>query len=257
MSGSKQKASSEGEVKRTPEESRLLKAGILADYAAEGKGKQGVIAERYGVTRAYVSFLICQQRRGVPDPGARKGPPNDEERAELVSALSRPPTESGLKEEEWTMSLAKLWYRTRFGRMIYLRDLEYIISQEGLKVVSPNRAYDGRYFQPGPGVAAKKRGPGRPRSDNFADEVARVQGLNLETLQNALRIDADTARALMSNAMVPLSAVPKRAPAAKAVLVKPGGKIGRNSSCPEGKPLKFKQCCGKRGLKECDGRGPK
>lgn len=248
--------------KRTRAESAALQQAIIDEFK-KGEMSQVDISVKFGVSRAYVGIIVTNWRRGGTGskPAVRKGPPDETERAELVKAMRGSPAAAGVKgEKEWTIRLAKKWFRGRFGRMIYQRDLEYLIKEERLKVRSLNRADMGGFIEFGD-TGERKRPPGRPPLTGYSSSVAKVGEINIKTLQRALRIDEETARALMANTLAPLSGPPKPAPSAaaapKGVPVKAEDKIGRNDSCPKGRPLKFKQCCGKRGLKSCDGMGPK
>jgi len=204
--------------------------------------------------------ITLPKKKKVVVKSDKTGPPDAEERAGLVAALAMTPAEAGMKGDhpEWTMLLARKWFSQTYGRVIRMRDIEFIIQSEGLKPIVYGGPFKGvlyRANEPKP----EKNLPKPSRKENFVDEIVKVGDITPSLLQKVLRIDEDTARSLMSNAMAPMSAPSKPskpAPAAKPTTAAAGEKIGRNSPCPKGQPLKFKQCCGKRGLKDCDGRGP-
>lgn len=251
-----------------------MKKKIIELY--EGGLKAEEISGKVGVSRAYASLILQKYRKGLLDPNnlkARagvgvpyaKGPPDEKERAKLVETLRGTPEEAGFAGEKvWSTKLAKTWFRQNLGRMITVGDLEEIVTTENLPVPLNWRYEVGGAAFPDESPVKRGRPPGKrakPRVLKISDASS------IDDLIRALDIDPATAKELMANvfpdtaAKIKAEAAPQKPPAKTGR--RPSGppaeavKQGRNDPCPEGIGLKFKQCCGRRGLKICDGRGAK
>ncbi len=262
---------------RTRAESQELKKRII-ELNKQGL-KSEAISEEVGVSRAYAALILQKYRKGLLDPDKirvragvgvpyAKGPPDEQERAKLVETLRGTPEEAGFAGEKvWSTKLAKTWYRQNLGRMITIGDLEEIVTTENLPVPLNWRYEVGGAAFPDESPVKRGRPPGKrakPRVLKISDASS------VDDLIRALDIDPATAKELMANvfpdtaAKIKAEAATPKAKTKGAQTVKPpsgpapeGVKLGRNDACPEGIGLKFKQCCGRRGLKTCDGLGAK